>query len=138
MLGTPLKTCDNCLAGKTHRISFHTRPPFRKSNVIDLIHTDVCTMQTRTLGGTLYFITFIDDHSRKVWVFALKSKDQVLDAFKELHARIERETGRKVKYVRVDNVASVRVHLNTVVDSMESSLRSQFQKLFNVMVWQKE
>ena len=37
-------------------------------------------------------MTFIDDHSRKVWGFALKTKDQVLDSFKELHARIERET----------------------------------------------
>ena len=65
-------------------------------------------MQTRTLGGALYFVTFIDDHSRKVWVFALKSKDQVLDAFKELHARIERETGRKVKCVRADNGGEYR------------------------------
>ena len=49
-------------------------------------------MQTRTVGGALYFVTLLDDHSRKVWGFALKTKDQVLDAFKELHARLERET----------------------------------------------
>jgi hypothetical protein len=32
-------------------------------------------MNTKTLGGALYYVTFIDDHSRKVWVFALKTKD---------------------------------------------------------------
>ena len=72
--GMPLKTCDHCLVGKTHRVVFYTYPPSRRLNVIDLIHTDVCTMQTRNIGGALYFVTFIDDHSRKVWGFALKTK----------------------------------------------------------------
>ena len=75
-----------------HKVAFHTNPPSRRPYVIDLIHTDVCTMQTRTVGGALYFMTFIDDHSRKFWGFALKTKDQVLYAFKELHARLERKT----------------------------------------------
>ena len=48
-------------------------------------------------------MTFIDDHSRKVWGFALKTTDQVLDAFKELHARLERETGRRLKAIRANN-----------------------------------
>ncbi|KAL6327357.1 hypothetical protein AAG906_018959 [Vitis piasezkii] len=30
------------------------------------VHIDVCTMQSNTLGGALYYVTFIDDHSRKV------------------------------------------------------------------------
>ena len=61
----PLKTYDHCLFGKAHRVAFHTNPPSRRPNVIDLIHTYVCTMKTRTIGGALYFVTFIDDHSRK-------------------------------------------------------------------------
>ena len=90
--GMPLKTCDQCLVRKAHRVSFHTYPPSRKPNVIDLIHTDVCTMQTRIVDGALYFVTFIDDQSRKVWGFALQTKDHALDSFKELHARLESET----------------------------------------------
>ena len=88
----PLKTCDHCLFGKAHRVAFLTKQPSRRPNVIDLIHIDICTIQTRTIGGELYFVTFIDDHFRKVEGFALNSKDQVLDAFKELNARLERET----------------------------------------------
>ena len=65
-------------------------------------------MQTRTVGGVLYFVTFIDDHSRKVWGFALKTTDHVLDAFKELHVILERETGRKLKVIRVDNCGEYR------------------------------
>ena len=62
----PLNTCYHCLVGKAHRVAFHINPASRRLNVIDLIHTGVCTMQTRTVSGALYFVTFIDDHSRKV------------------------------------------------------------------------
>ena len=75
---------------------------------MDLIHTDVYTMQYRTVGGALYFVTFIDDNSRKVWGFSLKTKDQVLEAFKELHARLARETRRKLKAIRADNGGEYR------------------------------
>ena len=53
-------------------------------------------------------MTFIDDHSRKLWAYVLKTKDQVLSVFKELHARVERETGRKLKAVRADNGGEYR------------------------------
>ncbi|RVW34988.1 Retrovirus-related Pol polyprotein from transposon TNT 1-94 [Vitis vinifera] len=58
------------------------------------VDTDVSTMKSNTLGGTLYYVTFIDDHLRKVWPYALKSKDHVLDVFKDFHVKIERQTGK--------------------------------------------
>ncbi|CAL1383495.1 unnamed protein product [Linum trigynum] len=106
--GTLLKTCVHCLAGKTHRVAFHRFPPSRRSKVLDLIHTDVCFMRDKTLGGASYYVTFIDDHSRKVWTYALKTKDQVLDVFKQFHAEVERETGLKLKCVRADNGGEYR------------------------------
>ncbi|KAE8658916.1 hypothetical protein F3Y22_tig00116965pilonHSYRG00268 [Hibiscus syriacus] len=102
--GKPLDHCAHCLAGKQHRVTFQRSfPPTRRKNILDLIHTVICSMSKRSIGGALYFLTFIDDHSRKVWVHLLKSKDQVLDAFKEFHALVERETGRKIKCVRYEN-----------------------------------
>ncbi|GKA92256.1 putative RNA-directed DNA polymerase [Tanacetum coccineum] len=61
-----LKKCSHCLAGKQTRLAFKSRSPFRMENILDLVHSDVCgPMKTKTLGGCSYFITFIDDHSRK-------------------------------------------------------------------------
>jgi hypothetical protein len=60
-------------------------------------------MSTSTYGGARYFVTFIDDHSRKVWVYPLKTKDQVFVVFKQFHASVERETDKKLKCVRTDN-----------------------------------
>jgi hypothetical protein len=48
--GTSLKSCTHCLAGKQHRISFKRSPTTKKSNVLDLVHTDLCSMGDRTLG----------------------------------------------------------------------------------------
>lgn len=51
----------------------------------------------------LIFLTFIDDHSKKVWAFVLKSKIQVLDVFKYLHTSVERDTCKLLKCVRADS-----------------------------------
>ena len=60
-------------------------------------------MEVDSLGHNKYFVTFIDDASRKVWVYLLKSKDQVFQTFKEFHAMVERETGRTLKCLRNNN-----------------------------------
>ena len=65
-------------------------------------------MFVKSLGGALDFVTFIDDHSRKVWISLLRSKDEVLEAFKEFHMRVERETGQKLICIRADNGGECR------------------------------
>ncbi|URE13498.1 Retrotransposon protein [Musa troglodytarum] len=85
----------------------------RKMHALDRVYTDVCgPLRTKTpngstnvpdISGALYFVTFIDDFSRKVWAYALKTKDQVIGVFKEFHARVERETERQLKCIRSDN-----------------------------------
>lgn len=60
-------------------------------------------MKTRMYSRSIYFVTFMDDHSRKVWVYALKTKDRVLDVFKQFQALMERQIGKKLKCIRIDN-----------------------------------
>ena len=98
-----LEKCTDCLVNKQNRTSFRSRPPMRWKALLELVHTDVCSIDTKSHSGGQYFVTFIDDHSRKLWAYVLKTKDQVLSVFKELHARVERETGRKLKAVKADN-----------------------------------
>ena len=57
------------------------------------MYSDICgPLKVNSLGGNKYFLTFIDDVSRKILVYVMKSNDQVLDYFKLLHAIVERET----------------------------------------------
>ena len=80
----------------------------RKKTSLELVHTDVCYVDRKSHRGSQYFVTFIDDHSRKLWVSVLKTKDEVLTVFKEFQARAERETGHKLKAVRADNGGEYR------------------------------
>ena len=81
----------------------------RRNAPLELVHTDVCQVDTKSHAGAQYFVTFIDDHNRRLWATPLKMKDQVLSVFMEIHARVERESGRKLKAVRADNGAVRRV-----------------------------
>ena len=87
-----LEKCSHCMAGKQTRVSFKKHPPSRKSKLLELVHFDVCgPLKVKSFSGALYFVTFIDDCSRKLWVYALQRKDQVLEKFKEFHAMVERQ-----------------------------------------------
>ena len=48
-------------------------------------------------------MNFIDDHSRKVWVYFLKDKCEVFEAFNRWEAMVENETGLKIKKLITDN-----------------------------------
>lgn len=101
--GGPADKCVDCLMGKQHRVSF-TKKLKRTTRKLDRVYSDVCgPMKVKSLGGSSYFVTFIDDFSRKLWVYPMKTKDQVLQKFKVFHALVERETGRKLKCMRTDN-----------------------------------
>jgi len=49
-----------------------------KEQRFELVHTDVWGMASiPSPGGSLYFMTFIDDASRKVWIYFMKQKSCV-------------------------------------------------------------
>ena len=42
--------------------------------------------------GYVYYVSFIDDFSRKTWIYFMKNKDEVFNKFKEFKALIENHT----------------------------------------------
>jgi len=60
-------------------------------------------LHTRALSGAEYFVTFIDGHSKKIWIYFLKTKDEVFNRFMEFKALIENVTRKKIKVLRSDN-----------------------------------
>ena len=68
------------------------------------IHSDVCgPMSSSSLSGYVYYVSFIDDYSRKTWIYFLKNKDEVFSKFKEFKTVIENHTEKKIKTLRSDN-----------------------------------
>ena len=60
-------------------------------------------MPSTSLSGDVYYVTFIDDYSRKTWVYFLKSKDEVFGKFKEFKALGDNISERKIMTLRSDN-----------------------------------
>ncbi|GJZ72093.1 retrotransposon protein, putative, ty1-copia subclass, partial [Tanacetum coccineum] len=59
--------------------------------------------QVESLGGKSYFLSVVDDYSRRVWVYILKFKHEAFGKFKEWKQLVENQTGRTVKKLRTDN-----------------------------------
>jgi hypothetical protein len=98
-----LPTCEGCIYGKHHRHPF-PHSDSRATAPLELVHTDVCGPITpASLGVSKYFVTFIDDYSRRIVVYAISTKDQVADKFKHFKALAERQVGTTIKCVRSDN-----------------------------------
>jgi hypothetical protein len=60
------------------------------SNLLELIHSDVCDLSGKiTRGGKRYFITFIDDFSKYTYIHLIRTKDEALNMFKIYKAEVE-------------------------------------------------
>ena len=96
--------CESCILGKQKRVSFTNASRELKAEKLELIHTDVWgPAPVPSLGGSRYYVTFIDDSTRKVWVYFLKNKSDVFATFKIWKAMVELETSSKVKCLKSDN-----------------------------------
>ena len=68
------------------------------------MHIDVWGLaQVSSLGGSNYYVTFIDDATRKTWVYCIHKKYEVFNTCKKWKDLVENETINKLKYLRSDN-----------------------------------
>jgi hypothetical protein len=96
--------CETCIEGKHQRTSFPKDEATMASKLLELMHSNVCgPMKTTSCGGARYFVTFIDDFSRKTHVYLLKGKGEVFEKFKAYKALVNNQTGMKIKTLRSDN-----------------------------------
>jgi GAG-pre-integrase domain/Integrase core domain len=96
-----LGPCIKCAKGK--QISMCKYTTNRMTNVLELIHTDICgPFRTATRNGHVYFISFIGDYSRYGYIYLIKEKAQVLDTFKSFKSEVELQLNKRIKGVRSD------------------------------------
>lgn len=76
-----IKFCEACKFGKSHAIPFtlslsHARSPF------ELVHSDLWgPAPVMSIGGYRYYVHFLDNFSRLVWIYPLKLKSDAIIAF---------------------------------------------------------
>ncbi|GJU45108.1 zinc finger, CCHC-type containing protein [Tanacetum coccineum] len=105
-----LEKCNTCMLTKI------TRQPFkdikRDSNVLELIHNDLCDFHaTPSLGNKKYVVTFIDDASRFCYVYLCHAKDEALDKFKIYKTEVELQQNDLIKTLRTDRGSEYYDHV---------------------------
>lgn len=96
--------CKGCIMGKQHRVPYPKGNSDNASEVLEIVHSDVCgPMNIPSLGQSVYFVTFIDDFSRFMHIYFIKQKSEVLEKFKEFFNMASNTTGKQVKILRTDN-----------------------------------
>ena len=99
-----LEFCENCIFGKQRAVKFSKTGREPRQQILELVHTDVWgPAPVCSNGGSKYFVTFIDDHSRKVWLYCIKKKSDVFSVFKKWKQEVENQVDVKIKKLRSDN-----------------------------------
>ena len=81
--------CEPCLHEKMTMSPFNKKGE-RTSDLLGLIHTDVCgPLSTQARGGFSYFVTFTDDFSRYGYVYLMKHKFETFEKFKEFQNEVQ-------------------------------------------------
>ena len=94
--------CSACIVGK------QTRKPFkdvgkRAKELLELVHSDLAgPMPVPSWSGSRYIFSIIDDFSRKIFIYFIKSKSETLQCFKDFAVWAENQTGRRIKTIRTD------------------------------------
>lgn len=95
-------TCESCVKGKMSRKPFNEKGK-RAHDLLEIIHSDVCSVNIPSYGNAKYFVTFTDDLSRKIFVYPLKAKSEVFSKFMQFKSFVENQTNKRIKIIRTDN-----------------------------------
>ena len=96
--------CEGCVLGKHPREMFEKGKAWRAKEPLQLIHSDICgPLETPYLSHAVYFLTCIDDFTRKTWVYFLKYKSETFGKFQEFKTMVENESNKKIKTLRTNN-----------------------------------
>jgi len=97
-----LKVCEACQLGKQAKHPFLVQTTHVSSKPLEMIHSNVCTMKIESIEGCKYYISFINDHTKKVWVYFMKHKGEVFQHFLNFKTMVEKEKGVSIKCLRSD------------------------------------
>ena len=98
------EVCGVCVKGKMTRVPFPKTAHHMCQRPLEIVHSDVSgRAQCKSLGGGNYFVTFIDDFSRYMYVRIISRKSEVFKCFKEHQMEVEALHQSRICALQTDN-----------------------------------
>ena len=73
-----------------------------RKGLLDCVHMSVWgPAKTASLEGHRYFVSFVDDSSRHVWIYPMRQRGETLDVLVKCRGRMERQIGRKINELHI-------------------------------------
>ena len=95
--------CNECFVGKQHGNAIPKKSQWRASRKLQLVHADICGPITpESNSSKRYIITFIDDFSKKVWIYFLVAKSETFTTFKNCKSLVEKESSELIYCLSTD------------------------------------
>ena len=77
---------------------------FISNSIFELIHSDVWgPSPIASIGGSRYFVVFIDDYSHYSWIFPMKSRPELLPIYNNFVKMVETQFSKHIKTFQFDN-----------------------------------
>jgi hypothetical protein len=138
------KTCSICPLAKQHCLSF-PHSTSTSTQPFDLIHCDIWgPFSTKSLTGSSYFLTIVDDHTRFTWIHLLENKSQTKTHIQAFFNLVETQFNAKINTLRSDNGAEFNmnhfyatkgvIHQLSCIETPQqnSTVERQHQHILNV------
>ena len=95
--------CTTCLIGKQHREAMPKQSQWRASKKLQLVHSDICgPIKPASHSDKRYILSFIDDLTRRTWIYFLNEKSEAFTTFQHYKVSVEKETGAFITCLRTD------------------------------------
>jgi hypothetical protein len=123
--------CEPCIISKHHADPFPKKALHHATRLLQRIHSDVHMVPVPTSSGYCYWVTFINDWLRYGWIYLLKRKLDVFEAFKAFKAFVKLQYGVSIECLHNNKGVSTVGTLEVVVrDKRRCSALSQPPSLY--------
>ena len=90
--------CVSCQLGKQPALPFNSSESIF-TDIFDLIHSDVWgPSSVSSIGGSRYFVVFVDDYSRYNWIFHMKHHSELLQVYSNFAKMVETQFSKRIKF----------------------------------------
>jgi histone deacetylase 1/2 len=93
--------CDTCQKGKSHQLRYPKSTSI-SSAPLELVFSDVRGPALTLVGKNNFYVSFIDDYSKFMWIYLLHHKSEVFQRFHDFQSLVERMFNRKIIAMQTD------------------------------------